>query len=252
MDTRNFVSGRSLRRQVLYELQEQQKRDSQCSERLRQVICRHTRAILNIVSGLLLSYERGNITDQDTELFQKLSPPSQTVEVWLTHREAEADATKGLSRLRQLLSSAESEYSRLAPFGTTVTGWFSDEREKAQINAARQNRDCLRRDFQQAELNHEAKLANIQSYSEHFLRKAMSPVGITALLANSRVNAKLRSALDALSRDVTEIWQNHANAQSESLAKVLSATTDLERMYQPSQTTATTILLGAANVGTRN
>lgn len=250
MDTRNFVSARSVRRQIMHELQEQQRRDSQCSENLRHIIARHTRAILNIISDLLMSFENGNITVQDRQFLEKFS--SQQIEGWLKQREAEADAGKSLSRVRSSLSSAESEYNRLAPLGQMVSGWFSDEREKAQIIVAKQNRDALRRECQQAESKHQSEVERIRSYAERFLRDAMTPVGINALLESPRVSVKLRSALDALNREVTETWRNHTNAQSESLTKVSSATADLRQMYQMQRTNAPTPLLGATNAATRN
>jgi hypothetical protein len=252
MDTRNFISARNLRREMMHELQQQQRRDSDCSEKLRHVICQHTRAILNIISGLLMSYEKGNITDQDRQLFEKISPSSENLEAWLQKREAEADAAKALSGVRDLLSTAESEYGRLAPLGKTVTGWFSDEGEKAKINVAKQNRDSLRRECQQAESKYQLKVRTIRVNGERFLRDAMSSMSIAILLESPRINSTLRVALDVLHRDVTEIWRNHTKAQTESLDKVLSATADLVKMYQSEQVHPPTPLLGAENAATRN
>src|SRR5437870_8567384 len=117
MNTSNFLSARTLRRNIVRLLEEQQSLDSTCSEELRLVISRHTRTILTIVSELLLSFTEANITDQDRSLFLNLTRSSLTAESWLQSRAQENDAAVELARLKTLVNSADAEYSRIAPFG---------------------------------------------------------------------------------------------------------------------------------------
>jgi len=219
---------------------------------MRLAISRHTRTILGIVSDLLMSYSKSNLTDQDRALFITLMPSWLTPELWLQSRTKETEAALELARVKALLNSAESEYGRVAPLGKMVTGWFSNPQEKAQIDDAKAIRERLRRECQNAESNHDTKLATLHSNAEHFLRNAMSSEGIAGLLDKSSVRTKLQKALDAMNREVSKLWLDHTTAQTESLANVRSATSELLAMYSADHTTTQTPLLGASNAGTRN
>lgn len=212
MNTGNFLNARTLRRNVVKLLQEQQSQDSKCSEQLRLVISRHTRTILTIVSELLLSFTEANITDQDRSLFLNLTRSSLTADSWLQSRAQENDAVVELARLNTLVTSAQAEYSRIAPLGR-ITGWVSVPQEKSQISAARVALARLRREYQNAESNHEVKLATLHQKAEHFLRHAMSSEGIAALVKESSVRTNLKIALDAMSKEISKLWLDHTRVR---------------------------------------
>jgi hypothetical protein len=252
MNTSNFLTARTLRRNIVRFLQEQQVQDSTCSEQLRLVISRHTRTILTIVSELLLSFTEANITDQDRSLFLNVTRSSLTAESWLQSRAQENDAAVELARLKTLVDTAEAEYSRLAPLGKVVTGWISSPQEKAQINAAKASRERLRREYQNAGSNHDARMATLHENAEHFLRNAMNSEGLAALLDKSSFRMKLRDALYAMNREISTLWLNHTRAQTESLENARLAISELVAMYGADHAKTHTPLLGVNNVATRN
>ena len=229
----SLVSARKLRRKLIKHLQQQQALDSAQAALLKQYFTDGHRRYLKAVGSYIA---QADFTSERNEFLRTLCS-EVTVEEFNSLQEQRQQTQACILLAQKELKKAEAAYSSVAPLGVTVSGWFSNDEEKAEIRRRKREKDKCESTLSQHQLTLAQLENSLSAMCDFYLRASTTPHGLGMFTTVSPIREQVARILSDMSRDVSSTWNSLSSQQTESLIAMEQRILELRHIYGNSHDT---------------
>ncbi len=220
-----------LRREIVAELEQQQKADSEAAKKIRNCLLANTKDLLDSLASLLESCGRDHEVTEPERLWFSRIARSFSVDRWVRCRTEHMREERKAESLRSSFERAQNSYNEVSKWGR-LTRAFMNENEKRIFDALKSRRDQISADLGSIENEIRRLEENLGQEARMFLDEAMSTESLESLRGTPALAFKpVQGILLKMTDEMKHLAGTHAAVQFKSLANVRAKLDSLAGAY---------------------